>query len=128
MINSVVLIGNLGRDPEVRYTPAGAAVTNFSLAVNEVYTSDGEQKTRVSWFRVVCFGKLAETVSEYMKKGRQVAVQGNLRENRWTDNNGKPRSRVEIMARSVQFLGGRPTETEAPAETPSSKTDEDIPF
>lgn len=123
MINSVVLVGNLGRDPETRYTPSGTAVTNFSMAVNEVRGS--EEKTEYThWFRVVCFGKLAEVVAEYLAKGRQVAVQGSLRENRWKAEDGTNRSRVEIMARSVQFLGARP---EAEKEKPDTGTLRDDP-
>ncbi len=125
-LNKVMIIGNLGGDPEMRYTPNGAAVTNFSVAVNESWTSDGEKKDRTEWFRVICWNKLAETAAVYLTKGRQVFVEGRLQTRSWDDQNGQKRYATEVVASTVRFLGerGEPREQDAPYEP----TDEDVPF
>ncbi len=97
----IILIGNLGRDPEMRYTPDGLAVANFSIAVNEKFK--GEDRTQ--WYRIVAFGKLGETCGEYLAKGKQVFIEGRLRVDEWVDNEGKNRYTLEVIAQNMQMLG-----------------------
>ncbi len=108
-VNKVILIGNLGNDPDVRYTANGKAITNISLATSESWKDkdSGEQQERTEWHRVVFFGRLAEIASEYLKKGSQVYVEGSLRTNKWQDKEGKDRYTTEIIASEMQMLGGR---------------------
>ncbi|MBI2993384.1 MAG: single-stranded DNA-binding protein [Gammaproteobacteria bacterium] len=108
-INKVILIGNLGDDPEVRYTAGGAAVANIRLATSESWKDkeSGEKQERTEWHRVVFFGRLAEIVAEYLKKGSQVYVEGSLRTNKWQDKSGNDRYTTEIIASEMQMLGGR---------------------
>ena len=106
-INKVILIGNLGRDPEVRYTPGGAAVANFTLATNEAWTGkDGKKEERTEWHRVVCWNRIAELCGEYLSKGRPVYVEGRLQTREWEDKDGHKRQTTEIIANTIQFLGG----------------------
>jgi single-strand DNA-binding protein len=108
MVNKVILIGRLGRDPELRYTQGGQPVANFSLATNERWTSkDGEKQERTEWHRIVVWGKTAETCSEYLSKGRQIYVEGRLQTREWEDKEGNKRSTTEVNANTVQFLGAR---------------------
>ncbi len=108
-INKVILVGNLGQDPEVRYTPAGAAVTTISVATTEVWNDkDGNKQERTEWHRVVFFRRLAEIAGEYLKKGSQVYIEGQLRTNKWQDKSGNDRYTTEIIANEMQMLGGRP--------------------
>ncbi|MBE2251372.1 MAG: single-stranded DNA-binding protein [Myxococcus sp.] len=108
-VNKVILIGNLGKDPEVRFTPAGAAVANFNIATNESWTDkSGQKQERTEWHRIVVWGKLAELCGEYLKKGRQCYVEGRLQTREWTDKEGKKNYTTEVVAQSVQFLGGGP--------------------
>ncbi|GAA4823534.1 single-stranded DNA-binding protein [Marinicella pacifica] len=108
-LNKVQVIGNLGQDPEVRYTPAGAAVTTISVATTEVWNDkEGNKQERTEWHRIVFFGRLAEIAGEYLKKGSQVYVEGKLRTNKWQDKSGNDRYTTEIMANEMQMLGGRP--------------------
>ena len=108
MLNMMMIIGNLGQDPEMRYTSNGSAVTNFSVAVNERYTTrDGEQREETEWFRVVAWNRLAETCSQYLSKGRQVYVQGRMKTRSWEDSEGAKRYTTELIAREVKFLGTR---------------------
>lgn len=117
MINKVILIGRLGADPEIRYTPKGVAVANFRIATNEVWTNqDGEREERTEWHRIVTFGNLAETCSKYLAKGRQVYVEGRLRTREWEDKDGNRRWTTEIVANTVKFLGGRGEELQADQE------------
>ena len=108
-INKVILIGNLGDDPEVRYTQGGSAVANIRLATSESWKDkeSGEKQERTEWHRVVFFGRLAEIVAEYLKKGSQVYVEGSIRTNKWQDKEGKDRYTTEIIANEMQMLGGR---------------------
>ncbi|HEY7841220.1 MAG TPA: single-stranded DNA-binding protein [Gammaproteobacteria bacterium] len=108
-INKVILIGNLGDDPEVRYTQGGSAVANVRLATTESWKDkeSGEKQERTEWHRVVFFGRLAEIVAEYLKKGSQVYVEGSIRTNKWQDKEGKDRYTTEIIANEMQMLGGR---------------------
>ena len=113
-INKVILIGNLGQDPEVRYMPSGGAVTNITLATSETWRDKqtGEQKERTEWHRVVFMGKLAEVAGEYLKKGSQVYVEGKLQTRKWQDQSGQERYTTEVLVDSftgvMQMLGGRP--------------------
>jgi single-strand binding protein len=108
-INKVILVGNLGQDPEVRYTPAGAAVTTISVATTEAWNDkEGNKQERTEWHRVVFFSRLAEIAGEYLKKGSQVYIEGQLRTNKWQDKSGNDRYTTEIIANEMQMLGGRP--------------------
>ena len=108
-INKVILIGNLGQDPEVKYMPNGGAVTNVTIATSESWKdkNTGEQKENTEWHRVVFFRRLAEIAGEYLKKGSQVYIEGKLRTNKWQDKSGADRYTTEIMANEMQMLGGR---------------------
>ncbi|MEZ5552138.1 MAG: single-stranded DNA-binding protein [Pseudomonadales bacterium] len=107
-INKVILIGNLGRDPETRYTQGGGPVTNFSLATSESWRdkASGEQQERTEWHNIVCFGRLAEIAGEYLKKGSKVFVEGSLRTSNW-EKDGQKHYRTEVMARELQMLDSR---------------------
>ncbi len=106
-VNKVILIGNLGADPEVRFTPGGQAVANFRVATNESWTDKNQQKQeRTEWHRIVVWGKLAELCGEYLKKGRQAYIEGRLQTREWTDKEGKKNYTTEVVANQVQFLGG----------------------
>ena len=139
-INKVILIGNLGRDPEVRYTPDGTAVANFSIATSDEWTdkATNEKKERTEWHRIVAFGRLGEICGEYLSKGRQVYIEGKLQTRSW-EKDGVTRYTTEIVAFTVQFLGSKDSadtyRPPGPAETPASsapsipdKQDDDIPF
>ena len=108
-INKVILIGNLGNDPDVRYTASGAAVSNISLATTESWKDKetGEQQDKTEWHRIVFFGRLAEIVAEYLKKGSQIYVEGRLQTRKWQDKEGNDRYTTEIVANEMQMLGGR---------------------
>lgn len=106
-INKVFLIGNLGKDPEVRYTPSGQAVANFSLATTDVWNDkSGERQERTEWHRIVVWGKQAEHCGEYLRKGRSVHIEGKLQTREWDDKSGQKRYTTEIVANAVTFLGG----------------------
>lgn len=107
-INKVILIGNLGADPEVRFTPSGQAVANFRIATSESWNdkTSGQKQERTEWHRIVVWGKLAELCGEYLKKGRQCYVEGRLQTREWTDKEGKKNYTTEVVANTVQFLGG----------------------
>lgn len=107
-INKVILIGNLGRDPETRYSQGGNPVTNFSVATSENWRDrqSGEQQERTEWHNIVCFGRLAEIAGEYLKKGSKVFIEGSLRTSSW-EQDGQKRYRTEIMARDMQMLDSR---------------------
>jgi single-strand DNA-binding protein len=115
MYHKVILVGNLGRDPEMRYTPSGAAVCNFSMATSEKWTGqDGQPQERTIWWRVNVFGKAGEACKEYLKKGRQVYVEGRMNADPktgnprlWTGQDGTMRASFEVTAATVKFLGGR---------------------
>lgn len=111
-VNKVILIGNLGQDPEVRYLPQGGAVTNITLATSESWRDkqSGEMKEKTEWHRVVVFGKLAEIAGEYLKKGSQVYIEGQLQTRKWQDQQGQERYSTEVVVNiggSMQMLGGR---------------------
>ena len=103
--NKIIIVGNLGRDPELSYTPQGTAVCKFSVATNERRRDKaGEQQDITTWFRVTCWGKQAENVSRYLSKGRKVYLEGRLHVEEWTDREGKPRQSLEVNASDVQFI------------------------
>ena len=108
-VNKVILIGNLGRDPEVRYTPNGSAVCNVSLATTRNWKSkdSGERQEETEWHRVVFFDRLAEIAGEYLKKGKSVYIEGRLKTRKWTDKDGVEKFTTEIFADQMQLLGGR---------------------
>ncbi len=108
-VNKVILIGNLGRDPEVRYTPSGSAVCNVGIATTRNWKNkdSGERQEETEWHRVVFFDRLAEIAGEYLKKGRPVYVEGRLRTRKWTDKDGVEKYTTEVYAENMQLLGGR---------------------
>lgn len=141
-VNKAIILGNLGRDPEVRYTTDGNAVTTFSVATTETRKDrDGNSQEHTEWHRIVVFGRLAEVCGEYLAKGRSVYVEGSIRTRSWDDREGNKRYTTEIVGRTVQFLsprgegGGRQSRSEAPPpeddfvyEEGGGMTDDDVPF
>jgi single-strand DNA-binding protein len=144
-INKVIIVGNLGNDPETKYMPSGSAVTNLSVATNESWKDKqtGEQKDRTEWHKVAMFGRLAEISAEYLRKGSQVYIEGKLRTRKWQDKQGNDRYSTEVIADEMQMLGGRtgggapamggPSQSSPPPQGspgPSSGDDfdDDIPF
>ena len=106
-MNKITVIGNLGRDPEMRYTPSGQTVTSFSVASSRRYTTNGEQREETEWFNVSAWGRLAETCNQYLTKGQQVYVEGRLRSRTYQANDGQTRFSNDIFLTDVQFLGNR---------------------
>ncbi len=106
-VNKVILVGRLGQNPEVRYTPSGAAVANFSVATNESWTDkSGQKQEKTEWHRIVVWGKLAELCNQYLTKGRQVYVEGRMQTRQWQDKDNQTKYTTEVQAQTVQFLGG----------------------
>ncbi len=144
MYQKIIIVGNLGRDPEMRYTPSGQAVTNLSVATNRQYTSNsGERVKETTWFRVSVWGKQAETTNQYLRKGSKVLIEGRLNQDPatggpriWTGQDGAPRASFEITAQTVRFLSSRQEDQAAAGNyaQPASggamvpPPDEDIPF
>ena len=143
-VNKVILVGNLGKDPEVRYMPNGNAVANITLATSESWKdkTSGEQQEKTEWHRIVMFRRLGEIAGEYLKKGSQVYIEGKLQTRKWQDNSGNDRYTTEIVANEMQMLGSRggsanfaSDSAAAPAAAASSAApapagdfDDDIPF
>lgn len=150
-VNKVILVGNLGRDPEIRYTPEGAAVCSVSIATTRQWKdkTSGEKREDTEWHRIVFYDGLAKIVGEYLKKGRSIYVEGRLKTRKWTDKDGIERYTTEVIAEQMQMLGGSrdggggetefdaEASTRAPARAPAAKTvsssnfaemDDDIPF
>ena len=143
-VNKVTLIGNLGNDPELRSTQSGSAVANITLATSESWRDKETQETkeRVEWHRVIIFGRLAEVVNEYLRKGSQVYVEGRIQTRKWQDKDGNDRYTTEIVANEMQMLGSRGTNSDSSAGQQSASTsqptspsavvndpfDDDIPF
>ena len=145
-INKVILIGNLGADPEVRFTPGGQAVATFNIATNEKWKNKntGAPEERTEWHKIVVWGKLAELCRDYLAKGRNVYIEGRLQTRKWDDKQGQTRYTTEIVAQTIQFLGapgggagkdrGPITESDAVGSSPSNdgpppfNSDDDIPF
>ncbi len=139
-VNKVILVGNLGSDPELRHTPSGTPVANFRIATNEFFTNrNGERDQRTEWHRIVAFGRLAEICGQYLKKGRQVYIEGRLRTREWEDQSGNRRFTTEITANQMVMLGragevdysyeeaqpSPPDDVQAPVAT---EEDDDLPF
>jgi single-strand DNA-binding protein len=147
-VNKVILVGNLGSDPQVRYTPGGQAVANFNIATSERFNNKaGEKEERTEWHRIVAWGKLAEICQQYLKKGKQVYIEGRLQTRQWEDQQGQKRQTTEIVAQTMQMLGragegGGPGGgggggadfasqdfgSQEPAPQGASTTDDDLPF
>ena len=128
-LNKVLLIGNLTRDPELRYSPSGVAVARFGLATNRVYKGqDGEKKEEVCFVDVVSFGKTAEFCANYFSKGKPIFVEGRLHFNSWETPEGQKRSKIEVQAERIQFMGGPKTEEPGETEETEVEADNDIPF
>jgi single-strand DNA-binding protein len=138
-VNKVILIGNLGKDPEVRYTANGKAVARFSLATSEVWNdAEGNRQERTEWHNIIVWGKQGETCGQYLAKGRQCYIEGSIRSRSYDDKSGQKRYITEIIAQRVRFLGGGggtrvapEAEGEAPGEAPAVQgppLDDDIPF
>ncbi|MEM7501554.1 MAG: single-stranded DNA-binding protein [Pseudomonadota bacterium] len=145
-INKVILVGNLGADPDTRYMPSGGAVTNLSVATSESWKDKqtGEQKERTEWHKVAMFGRLAEIAAEYLRKGSQVYIEGKIRTRKWQDKDGNDRWTTEVIADEMQMLGGRgsggaPARNENYGQSSGSQSapqsaaapdefDDDIPF
>jgi len=122
MLNRCEFIGNVGQKPEVKFTTAGMAVANFSLACNEKWKGkDGQPQERTEWVRVVAWGKTAELVGEYLDKGRQVYVTGKMQTREWTDKEGAKRYTTEINAETVLFLGSKGERSERPSDAPTER-------
>jgi len=138
MYHTIIIVGNLGRDPEMRYTPGGTAVTNFSVATSRQYTaSDGTPVKETAWFRVSAWGKQAETCNQYLRKGSKVLVEGRLTPDSssggpriWTRQDGSPAASFEVSASTVRFLSSRGgVESDLPfGESGDQSDDDDIPF
>ena len=124
-VNKVILVGNLGRDPEVRYSPDGGAICNMSVATTSSWKdkASGEKREETEWHRVVMYNRLAEIAGEYLKKGRSVYIEGRLKTRKWQDKDtGADRYSTEIVADQLQMLGGKPEESErTPAQRPTSR-------
>ena len=136
-VNKVMLIGNLGADPELRYTPAGRAVANFRMATTRQWTTkDGEKREETEWHRIVTWDKLAEICGEYLKKGSSTYIEGRLQTRSWEDQSGAKRWSTEIVAGEMRMLGSRQaTETQDSSSTPppddlpsTFEADDDLPF
>lgn len=128
-LNKVLIIGNLGSDPDVRYLPSGKPAASFRIATNRQYKIEGELRKEVEWFSVVAFGRLAEICSEYLRKGKPVFIEGRMKTRNWTDANGAVHYRTEVIAEGMRLIGGRTndgnrsTQPEVPSEP-----DPDEPF
>jgi len=138
MYQKIIIAGNLGRDPEMRYTPSGQAVTNFSVATNRQYTSsDGQQVKETTWFRISAWGRLAETCNQYLRRGSKVLIEGRLNADQatggpriWTDQEGQSRASYELTAETIRFLSTRQEDEAFQASSPmgDQPEDDDIPF
>ncbi len=132
MFQQTLVVGRVGRDPELRFTPGGVPVTNFSVAVDRRWTdASGQVQEKVTWFRVVCWRKLAEVVAEYAKKGQRILVVGEIDAYAWTDRDGSPRASLELTADRVRFLGDREASDEGKAPVEGAREEpagEDLPF
>jgi len=142
MVNKVILVGNLGRDPEMRSTTGGQPVANFSLATSRRYKDrDGNRKDETEWHNIVCFGKSAEIAAQYLTKGKQIYVEGRIQTRSWDDKDGKKQYRTEIICENFQMLGSRgdgsgagrsggsaPSADYSGGDAGGGFNDEDIPF
>ncbi len=127
-MNKIIVIGNMGRDPEMHYTPGGQAVTSFSVASNRRFTTaSGEQRDETEWFNVSAWGRLADLCNKYLAKGKQVYVEGILRSQIWEGQDGTPRFGNTILLRDIQFLGAGETREEGRLDEPDEE-EPDLPF
>jgi single-strand DNA-binding protein len=129
-LNKVMIIGHLGRDPEMRYTPSGRPVTTFTVATSRSWnTSDGERHNETEWFNIVTWGNLAEICKQYLTKGQQVYIEGRLQTRKWEDNEGTKHTSVEIVANEMMILGERKDGNQTQAGEPAVAEDEsEFPF
>ena len=134
-LNKVMVIGHLGRDPEMRYTPSGRPVTTFTLAVSRSWnTADGERRTETEWFNIVAWGNLAEICKQYLTKGQQVYIEGRLQTRKWDDKEGNKHYTTEIVAQEMMMLGERKDsnhnhgEETASEEMPTGTDEDEFPF
>ena len=141
MLNKVILIGRLGRDPETRYMPNGEAVCNFSVATSEAWNDrNGQRQEKTEWHNITMYRRLAEIAGQYLKKGSQVYLEGKIQSRKYTDKNGVERTAYDIIANEMKMLGGGNSEQQAQAETPTpprrqaapaapvEDIDDDVPF
>jgi len=135
-VNKAILVGRLGKDPEIKYTPDGKAISNFTMATSETYKDkEGQKQERTEWHRIVAFGKLAEICGEYLVKGKQVYIEGRIQTRSWDDKDGNKKYMTEIVANTMQMLG-RADETakdaassgEAAFASETPRVEEDVPF
>jgi single-strand DNA-binding protein len=123
-LNKVMIIGHLGRDPEMRYTPSGRPVTTFTVAVSRSWnTADGERRTETEWFNIVAWGNLAEICKQYLYKGQQVYIDGRLQTRRWEDKEGQKHTSVEVVANEMMMLGDR-RDNSSQTQEASAQTDD----
>jgi single-strand DNA-binding protein len=132
-LNRFTAIGRLTKDPELRHVPSGTAVTSFSIANNRSYTKNGEKSEEVSYFECIAWGKLGEIIAQYCKKGQLLGIDGRLQQCRWEDNEGKFRSKIEVVVENIQFLSGKSQEKKEESEPELFNdahpvSDDDIPF
>ena len=135
-VNKVILVGRLGRDPEVRYTSSGTAVANFSIATSEQWTNkDGEKQERTEWHKIVAWKRIGEICGEYLHKGSQIYIEGRLQTRDWEDRDGNKRYTTEVIAQTMQMLGSadkggkaETTDERFPVEEPVTVPEDDIPF
>jgi single-strand DNA-binding protein len=128
MYQKTIVVGYLGRDPEMRYLPSGTPVTSFSVATTRKWTdAEGQPQEKTTWFRVSVWGKQAETTNQYLTKGQLVLVEGDIDASAWTDREGQARASLELRAWRVRFLGRKGERVEAPEESPP-EAEEEIPF
>ena len=126
-LNKVMLIGNLGRDPEMRYTPCGKPVTSFSVASSRSWvSSDGERREETEWFNVVAWGNLAEICNQHLARGQQVYIEGRLQTRSWEDNNGQRHFRTEVVANEMIILGHRVTYNNYSKEEDDTSSEDDL--
>jgi len=117
-LNKVMVIGHLGKDPEMRYTPSGRPVTTFTVAVSRSWnTADGERRSETEWFNIVAWGNLAEICKQYLHKGQQVYIEGRLQTRRWEDKEGQKHTNVEVVANEMMMLGDRRDNSKSPQES-----------
>ena len=136
-VNKAILVGRLGKDPEIKYTPSGTAIANFTIATSENYKDkDGQKQERTEWHKIVAFGKLAEICGEYLAKGKQVYIEGRIQTRSWDDKDGNKKYMTEIVANTMQMLG-KPDAAVSPGQTAAAEgssvqepsvMEEDVPF
>jgi single-strand DNA-binding protein len=126
-LNKILLIGNLGADPEVRYTPAGKPITSFRMATNRRYKVEGEVREETEWFSVVAFGRMAEICSEFLKKGKSIFVEGRMQTRSWVDAEGAKHFRSQVIVEGMRMIGGGGNGKSAPPEEPPHSDDSE-PF